>query len=99
MARRTTIIFWAVVVGIQATGTAMDFFGGNLDDPIRLMGELLLIPGYALGFQWMSRQISAHPDEYLGVLGIPVAINLAIASLIYLVMWMVAERKKRHPES
>ena len=96
MTRRSTIIFWALVVGIQATGVAFDFFGGNLDDHIRLFGELLLLPGFALTFSWMSRQLNANTTaaDYLGMLGVMVAINLVLAAMVYLMIRITRRLRK-----
>jgi len=42
MTKRTTSIFWACVGAIQLIGLVLDSVGGNLDDPARVVGLLLL---------------------------------------------------------
>jgi hypothetical protein len=76
---------------IQIGGVTMDWMGGNLDDPLRLMGTVLLTPGLDLSWAWTNGQRSAPMTaaEYASLLGIAVAINLAIAAMIHASIWAV----------
>jgi hypothetical protein len=91
MTKRAALIFWTCVIAIQVTGATMDFMGGSLDDPIRLLGILFLTPGLALIWGWMGRHLTNQttPSEYAAMLGIAVAINLGIAALIHLVFFVI----------
>jgi hypothetical protein len=93
MTKRFTLIFWSCVIAIQLTGATMDLLGGNLDDPIRLIGILLLTPGLALIWGWMGRHLTTNttPAEYAGMLGIAVAINFAIAGLTHFFFWIIRQ--------
>jgi hypothetical protein len=82
MTKRAAFIFWICVIAIQITGATMDLIGGNLDDPIRLLGILLLTPGLALIWGWMGRHLPTSPVVYAAMLGVAVVINLAIAGVI-----------------
>jgi hypothetical protein len=96
MTKRVAFIFWSCVIAIQIAGATMDFVGGSLDDPIRLIGVLLLTPGLAFIWGWMGRHLTNHttPAEYAGMLGIAVIINLAIAGLIHFFFWTIRRLKK-----
>jgi hypothetical protein len=50
MTKRAARLFWICVIAIQITGATMDWMGGNLDDPIRLLGTVLLTPGLDLSW-------------------------------------------------
>jgi len=89
MTKRAAFIFWICVIAIQITGATMDLIGGNLDDPIRLMGTLLLTPGLAFIWGWIGRHLPASPAEYAAMLGIAVVINLAIAGIIHAFLWTI----------
>jgi hypothetical protein len=97
MPKRIALIFWSCVLAIQITGATMDFLGGNLDDPIRLTGVLLLTPGLALIWGWMGRHLttSTTPLEYAAMLGIAVSINLALAGLVYFFFGWFADSEKQ----
>ena len=89
MTKRAAFIFWICVIAIQITGATMDLVGGNLDDPIRLTGTLLLTPGLAVIWGWMGKHLPASPATYAGMLGIAVVINLAIAAIIHAFLWTI----------
>jgi hypothetical protein len=95
MTKRVAFIFWSCVIAIQITGAAMDFMGGNLDDPIRLIGTLLLTPGLDFMWGWMGRHLTTQttPTEYAAMLGIAVAINLGIAGVIH-IFWIICRFNK-----
>ena len=96
MSISSTLIFWSIVAGIQATGFALDAVGGNLDDPIRLLGLLLLEPGVSFLWDWVPKHVHTHA-QYEGAILIAAAINLAIAGAIYVVCTIV--RKLRNAGS
>ena len=94
MSKRSTFIFWSIVVGLQATGFLLDAVGGNLDDPVRLLGLLLLEPGLSFIWNWVPEHVHTQV-QYEGAILMAVAINLSIAGAIYFVCRVV--RKLRHP--
>ena len=94
MFKRSTLTFWGIVAGIQATGILLDAVGGNLDDPVRLFGLLLLEPGVSFIWDWVPKHVDTHA-QYEGAILMAVAINLSIAGAIYGVCAIV--RKLRHP--
>jgi hypothetical protein len=91
MTKRAAFMFWSCVIAIQVTGATMDFMGGSLDDPIRLLGILLLTPGLAFIWGWMGRHLTTEttPAEYAAMLGIAVVINLGIAGVIHIFFWTI----------
>ena len=96
MSKRNTFIFWSIVAGMQATGFLLDAVGGNLDDPIRLLGLLLLEPGVSFLWDWVPKHVHTHA-QYEGAMLIAVAFNLSIAGAIYGVCTIV--RKLRNVRS
>jgi hypothetical protein len=79
MKKRTALIYWSCVVGVQLAGLVMDSIGGNLDS-IRLFGLLLLGPGIS----YVRVTVSTTDAQYYRMLGVAIAINLLIAGLIHL---------------
>jgi hypothetical protein len=75
----------------------MDFIGGNLDDPIRLIGTILLTPGLDVAWGLRDSRVVApmSAGEYISLLGIAVAINMAIAALIHAFIWAIRGLTKK----
>jgi hypothetical protein len=85
MTKRTIVKFWVSVVGIQLAGWTLDFIGGlmagSLDSLTRLLGLMLLFPGIAVVWEWMDKYATSLA-RYEALLGVAMAINMAVAGLI-----------------
>lgn len=92
MTRRGAIILWTCAIAIQVTGLTLDFMGGSLDDPVRLVGLLVLEPG--LSVVWGQAQSITTPRGYYSLLGTAVGINLVLAGIIHL-LWVLWAKSRR----
>lgn len=94
MSKRSTLVFLSVVTGVEVTGFILDAGGGNLDDPVRFFGLLLLEPGVSFIWDWVPKHVHTHA-QYEGAILIAVAMNLTIAAAIYLSCAAVRKLRNR----
>jgi hypothetical protein len=86
MTKRTVVKFWVCVIGIQITGLAMVVLGGDLDDPVKLLGLFVLSPGTIV--MWgRAIYITTLTGVYF-MLATAMAINLAVAGVIHFLFWV-----------
>jgi len=81
MSKRTIRIFWSCVGGLQLLGFVL---GGSLDDPMRILGLIMLEPGVSLIWDWVPRHVTTHA-EYEGAIAMAVAINVSVAALVFFI--------------
>jgi len=98
MSKRAILIFWFCVGSLQLLGCVLDFLGGSLDDPVRLLGLMMLEPGVSLIWDWVPRHVTTH-SEYETAIAIAIAINLSVATLVFLIRVILQKTKFRLTKS